>query len=128
MEVFARLIIGINLSILTLAVLGLLVGLVYFVFRETRRITAFKRSIVPERISRVLELPSGSTSESESKSRGEQLLRKFRASEITKAEALELREILEKEKEEAQKKGNAVALVVLILNLAFLDALIAARR
>ncbi|GEM_PF-2810293 len=127
------LIIGINLITLTIAVIGLLLGLVYFLFRETRRVSDLEvnyRALNAEvaKAIRGLSLSPGSNDDPLNEaSRRDILLRKWQANIISRDEAIELNEILLKEKKRAEERGDTASLVAIVLGLILLGAFLSRR-
>jgi len=130
------LIVGISLAVLTVAVIALLCGLFYFLFRETRRTgdrisnLEAESQAMREKVARILvQLPPGSgNSDPPDKARRDWLLRKFEANTIARDEAIELNEILAAEEQAARRKGDIATAVAIGLGIALLAALLARRR
>ena len=129
---FNSLMIGISLAAVSLAVMALLVGFFYFAFGLIRRISnlekgqeAFQSSIAQDIQEAFKNVPVPENPGEEMALRRDGLLAKLRANEITRAEAVELNDILLKERQAAQQRGDTAALVAIILGLALLAAFLA---
>ena len=57
--------------------------------------------------------------------RRDELLAKLRANEISKSEAIELNDLLIREKKEAEDRNDTVALIAVVLGLALLASVLA---
>lgn len=135
-------IVGISLITLTIAVIGLLCGLVYFLFRQSERIAKLETQFQSiqagiARMTRELPMtsippqtPNDVDPPNEVSLRRDELLRKLEANTITRAEAIELNEILVLEERRARDSGNIGAVVAIGLTIALLAAIIgiASRR
>jgi len=134
MTYFNSLMIGITLITVSLAVIALLVGFFYLIFRLDRRVSnlekgqeAFQSSIVSYIQKALKNVPVSENPGEETALRRDALLTRLRASEISRAEAMELNDILVEERQAAQQRGDAAALVAIILGLALLASILSRR-
>lgn len=132
---FNSLMIGISLAAVSLAVMALLVGFLYFSFGLVRRISnletgqeAFQSKIAQDMQEAFKNVPVPKNPGEEMALRRDELLAKLRANEITRAEAVELNDILVREKGRAEDRGDTATLVAIILGLALLAAFLARTR
>lgn len=127
-----NLIVGISLIALTIAVIGLFCGLIYFLFVQSRRISDLEagfQGMQQEVARRLLQLPSSSGNRyPPDEARRNTLLRKLQANTITRDEAIELNEILAAEEKAARERGDIATLVAIGLGIALIAALLARRR
>ena len=129
---FNSLMIGVSLAAVSLAVMALLVGFFYFAFGLVRRISNLERrqeafqSNLTQSIQEVLKnIPISENPGQEMALKRDELLVKLRANEISRAEAIELNDILLREKKTAQDRGDTATLVAIILGLALLASILA---
>ena len=126
------LIVGISLIALTIAVIGLFCGLIYFLFIQSRRISDLEagfQGMQREVARRLLQPLSRSDNlDPPDEARRNSLLRKLEANTIRRDEAIELNEILAAEERMARERGDTVALVAIGLGIALVAALLARRR
>lgn len=121
--------VAITLGCLCIAILGSLVTSIWYFARVADRIGKLEAGqdklreevvgVLQERLSKV---PPSSNPGTDA-ARRDELLRKFRAGAITRVEAMELNDMLLKEKEKAESRGDAATLVSIILGLALLAAI-----
>lgn len=131
---FNSLMIGITLVAVSLGIITLVVGLFYFVFRIGSRVSNLERGqeAFESRIAQFMQealrnLPLPDNPGEEMVSRRDELLAKLRANVISKSEAIELNDILLKEKKAAEDRRDVAALIAIVLGLALL-ASVQARR
>ena len=129
---FNSLMIGIGLITVSVGIIALLAGLFYFVFRFAGRVSNLERGqeAFESRIAQFTQEVMGSVAipdnpGEEGASRRNELLAKLRANQITRTEAIELNDMLIKEKKAAEDRKDAVALIAIILGLALLASALA---
>lgn len=129
---FNSLMTGITLAAVTLAVIALITGLAYYGLRINQKVNDLEKgylafqSRITEYLQNVIRgLPKTDNPGHDLASKREVLLAKLRTNEISRTEAMELNDILVKEKEAAEKRGDTVALIAIILGLALLAAVLA---
>jgi len=124
---FNSLMIGISLTVVILAVIALLFGFFYFTFRVVGRVSNLERGqeAYESRIAQLMQeafknVPVPENPGEEIALRRDELLVRLRANQINRSEAIELNDILVKEKKAAEDRSDAVALIAIILGLALL--------
>lgn len=129
---FNSLMIGISLITVSLAIIAFLIGFFYFGFTLYRRVSDLERgqeafqSRITEFIQDLMKgAPPLHNPRLEIASRRDYLLAKLRANEISRTEAVELNDILIKEKEASQQRGDIATLIAVILGLALLSSILA---
>lgn len=131
---FNSLMTGIGLIAVSAGIIALVAGLFYFVFRFAGRVSNLERGheAFEARIAQFTQETMQSVSMSGNPSeegvfRRNELLAKLRANQITRTEAIELNDILVKEKKVAEDRKDAIALIAIILGLALLASVLAKR-
>ena len=131
---FNSLMIGITLIVVSVAIIALLVSFFIFYIRLDRRVSnlekrqeAFQSSIVHYIQEALQNVPVSGNPGEEMVLRRDALLAKMRANEISRAEAMELNDILVKEKQAAQQRGDIAVVFAIILGLALLDSILSRR-
>jgi len=132
---FNSLMVGISLVAVSLAVIAFLIGFFYFGIGMSRRISSLERgqdafqSKIAESIAEAMKsIPIPENPGEEMAERRGLLLAKLGANEITRAEGVELNEILLVEKQAAQQRGDTATLVAIILGLALLAAILERKK
>lgn len=123
-------VVGVSLIALTVAVMGLLCGLLYFLHTESHRLSGLEAAFATldaEWVRRVKPmLPQSETQTNPySQARRDELLRKLEADRIARHEAIELSEILAEEERKARERGEIAVAIAIGLGLALLAALLA---
>jgi len=131
---FNSLMIGISLIVVIVALIALLVGFFYFTFRIVDRVSNLERgqeaynSRIAQSIQEALKnVPVPENPGEEIALRRDELLTKLRANQISRSEAIELNDILVKEKKAAEDRKDTATLVAIILGLALLASIQAKR-
>jgi len=131
---FNSLMIGITLITLIVAVIAFLVTFFYFVLRFVGRVSdlekkqeAFQSSIAGYIQEALKNVPVSKNPGEERALRRDALLARLRANEISRAEAVELNDILVEERQAAQQRGDTATLVAIILGLALLASVLSRR-
>ena len=131
---FNSLMIGVTLIAVTVGVIGLETGFLYFLYQTSKKVSSSERgdnafiSRVAQEMQDVFRrVPPSENPGGEMALRRDELLVKLRANEISRSEAVELNDILVEERRAAQARNDAVALVAIILGLALLASILARR-
>jgi len=132
---FNSLMLGVTLATVSLGIIALLVGLLYFTLRLVGRLShlekgqeAFQSRIAQDIQEAFKSVPVSKNPGEEIALRRDELLTKLRANEISKTEATELNEILLRERRAAQDRGDTATLIAIILGLALLASILARAR
>lgn len=131
---FNQLMVGITLSALCLALVALVATFIWYSVRQSTRLSDLEnrqqqlQSGIVQQIQEILsQVPPSSNPGLEVVRRRDELLYKMRANTIARAEAMELNDILIRERNEARERGDTATLVAVILGLALLAAILAGK-